>query len=125
MWSKDKGSSMTPEQINRALAKWLGWQPGPGCTLYQNSAGQLLPMSTTPEISTSAIPYFDPYHRIDHAWMVVERISEPPRTAEQARAAHNTKFMLWWNNNNLWTYTAPEVARAICEAVLEICEVEV
>ena len=53
------------------------------------------------------------------AWQVVERITQPPLTAEEAERAANTRFGFWWDEANLWAYSAPEAALLICRAALK------
>ena len=57
---------------------------------------------------------------ISAAWQVVERITEPPKTEEEANQIANTKFALIWEDLNLWAFSAKEAATAICRAALLI-----
>ena len=52
------------------------------------------------------------------AWLVVEKITAPPKTIEEARRAANTTFGYWFNDANLWACSAREAAEAICRAAL-------
>jgi len=54
------------------------------------------------------------------AWLVVERITEPPRTVEEAGRAANTQFCYWWRNADLCVHTASEAAALICRAALRV-----
>lgn len=69
--------------------------PIPGCTGY-------------PPYSTD----------IAAAWMVVEKITEPPKTTKEAKLAANTRFAMWFTNAELWAMSASEAAEAICRAAL-------
>jgi hypothetical protein len=61
---------------------------------------------------------------ISDAWKVVERITSPPQTMEEAHQAANTKFMFWWQTKgqDLWCFSAEEAAEAICLAALKAIE---
>jgi hypothetical protein len=61
---------------------------------------------------------------INRAWLVVERITRPPETPEEAHRAANTRFGFWWGEANLWAYTSQEAAHAICLAALRANGVE-
>ena len=58
------------------------------------------------------------------AWMVVEKITEPPHDIETAKRMPNTKFGYWFDNANLWAMSASEAAEAICRAALMAAEAE-
>lgn len=62
------------------------------------------------------------YHQfsqdIRDAWRVVEKITAPPATYEEAERMSNTKFCNWFDHANLWALSASEAAFAICQAAL-------
>lgn len=51
---------------------------------------------------------------IADAWRVVERITAPPATIEEARRAWNTKFVFLFTQEALWAYSAADAAYKIC-----------
>jgi len=67
---------MTPEEINRLIAeKVMGWVEAtptdPRRLYWKGSQG---PLETCPSAALIGT-YFDPYHRIDHAMMALEKFS--------------------------------------------------
>lgn len=68
---------------------------------------------------------FDPLHSLDAAWLVVERVTRPPQSREEAVQGANTQFMLWWIHVDLWACTREAAANEICLAALKACGVEV
>lgn len=107
-------TTATPEQINGALARWLGWQTDPRYFPKWHDGKEYTKYSTL----INSPDYFDPYHRIDHAWLLVEHMNT-------VHEDEKIKFMLWWLRIHFWALPASEAARAICEAIVEICEVAV
>ena len=57
------------------------------------------------------------------AWDVVEKMTEIPKTREEAILARNTKFALWFKNADLWSMDAGEAAQSICLAALKLYQV--
>lgn len=110
-------TTATPEQINTALATWLGWQPATSTLRYKDKDGAYVDYMT---VEGGSIPYFDPYHRIDHAWLLVEHVQQIGTYTQK------TAFNYWFCvKSNVQTYRAEDAARMICEAIVEICEVAV
>lgn len=107
---------MTPEQINAALARWLGWHKGRGLWLDQDEQAT----GFTFWYDHADAETFNPYARIDHAWLLVERMHTKPQPPSQWE-----RWLSWGSGVCLHTKTAHQAARAICEAILEICEVAV
>jgi hypothetical protein len=103
---------MTPEEINAKLAAWLGWHLEKGFFTYRNSNGQPTGFSSA---DAGALPYFNPYHRIDHAWMLMEHI----KTTQYVDA-----FGQWCDKyaTSIFFEPAQYAAQAICTAILEITE---
>ena len=105
---------MTREEINRAVAeRVMGWEFQPPCIDaplgWWNSPDEL------------DVDDWDPYHRIEHAWMVVERVTSPERTVPQAA---KVRFVAWFNGAQLWKYSAEDAAKEICLAVMRLLEEE-
>jgi hypothetical protein len=53
------------------------------------------------------------------AWKVVEMITRIPQTYEESERMGSTRFMIWWEKQNLWAETAIEAAESICKAALQ------
>ena len=68
---------------------------------------------------------FNPLESMSDAWQVVEHITRPPQSREEALQAANTRFGFWFDKANLWSYSAQEAAEAICLAALRACGIEV
>lgn len=104
---------MTDDQINAALARWLGWHLSGSCWVDQDDRWV---SHTTNNPQDPA--YFNPMQRIDHAWLLVEHI----KTTDWY-----INFLDWTNSksSDLFMMPAPEAARAICEAIIEIAGIEV
>ena len=108
---------MTPEEINREIAeKVMGWHSFAfhWCKPAKDADGEFV----------MPIDDWDPYHRIDHAWMVVEKITSIPTTLEESERAWNTRFMLLFERASLWACNAKEAAKRISLAALEAVKEE-
>ncbi len=108
--------NVTPEQISAALARWMGWELREGVVYFKDGVWQrylAIHEGIDPEY------YFNPYGNLNHAWMLVQHIH---RNGSQEQ---RTCFGQWFNHADLWSYPDYDAPRAICDAVLEICEVEV
>lgn len=66
-----------------------------------------------------------PSNYITNAWDVVERISELTKPLKGERFPPSTIFAHWFNRFDLWAYSAPEAAHAICIAALGSLKVDV
>jgi hypothetical protein len=109
---------MTPEEINAKLAKWLGWQRVGNCWHNHDNTPIRIPHHPNTLLATpNTWSYFNPYERIDHAWMLVEHVRNRIVPTHQRVA-----FAHWFKDANLFVEKAPEAARAICAAILEITE---
>ncbi|HLZ63091.1 MAG TPA: hypothetical protein VKR06_39675 [Ktedonosporobacter sp.] len=69
-----------------------------------------------------AIPRYT--QNMDAAWLVVEQITQPPHSAEEAMQAANTRFALWWEMATLWAYSREDAAAEICIAALRAAGIE-
>lgn len=63
---------------------------------------------------------FNPLYSIEDAWSIVEAMSQPPRTLEQAKQQAYAKFALWWEKANLWACSRQEACDEICKASLSV-----
>jgi hypothetical protein len=61
---------------------------------------------------------------ISLAWSVLEHITWPPRTEEEADRGANVKFMQLFRAADLWAYSAQEAATMICKMALIACSNE-
>lgn len=55
---------------------------------------------------------------MDDAWLVVERVTRPPQSREEALHFNATQFMFWWKQAELWACSSTEAANEICMAAL-------
>jgi hypothetical protein len=114
-WDDDWDCLIPPEQVAKPSEMYVRvsafvWEPN-GQNLVNGVAynGDLTKI-ILPNYSTD----------ISDAWKIVERMTQIPRTAEEAIRAPNTQFALWFDKACLWAMTAQEVAQAICENALKI-----
>lgn len=73
------------------------------------------------EVDSDGVWWFIPRYSADisAAWRVVERITAPPRTVEEAERAANIRFFYWWQKANLCCESSAEAARSICIGALK------
>lgn len=104
--------SRTPEAINAALARWLGW--------YMDTAGWFY--KGTDKLYNNdpgSTFHFNPMQRIDHAWVLVEKA---PTLLNQ----HDWGFfMYWFMHADLYSFTAERAANDISEKIAELAGIEV
>ena len=106
---------MTNDKMNE-LDKWLaehvmGWS-------YDSLGGlfdaPIHPAYILEDNSFIHIDDWQPTRNIAQAWQTLEKVTEPPRTLDDAKRALNSKIAYWFNHANLWACTANEVALEIC-----------
>lgn len=78
----------------------------------------------TRDIATDPV-FFDPLRDLNDAWQLVERVTQPPQSQEEAQQFRSTRFMFWFEKANLWACTREEAATALCVAALRACGMEV
>jgi hypothetical protein len=109
---------MTPREMNAKLARWA--------RLRMDAAGNYY--TSADETYTDdlrAIYYFDAYHRIDHAWILVERARVQgwhvnlDTYRDTWIVAMSRLAML---RTTVIVKTHREATQAICEAILDIQE---
>jgi hypothetical protein len=76
---------------------------------------RLIPRNWIPRYTTS----------LDDTWQLVERVTQPPQSQEEALLFRSTRFMFWFEKANLWAYTREAAANALCVAALRACGMEV
>jgi hypothetical protein len=70
-------------------------------------------------------PCVKPYStHIAYAWEVLEHVTWPPRSAEEADRGANVKFMQLFRAADLWAYSAKDAATMICKMALIACSNE-
>ena len=62
---------------------------------------------------------WNPSSNLALAWYVLEHVTSPPTTVEDAKRAANTRIALWFDKASLWAMTSEEAALALCQAMLE------
>ena len=83
---------MTPEEINRAIAeKVMGWTGPHGQLRYWKEKGELTLHS---DFKARPQQYWDPYHRWDHAGMVVEKMVNKRHTFQMG-SGYETNEDFW------------------------------
>ena len=115
---------MTPEQINRLIAeKVMGWvettPTDPRRLYWKGSQG---PLETHPAAALIG-RYFDPYHRIDHAMMALEKFVV---WIVEKFASDNEYICKVWKNARLYHRPFEGLgdtpSAAICEAIVSAME---
>lgn len=95
-----------------------------GRTIYRhNTWGRWLFYHETKPGLTEAIP--DYVRNLNDARLVVERITMPPTTSEEAERAANTRFGFWFDKACLWALTSREAAEAVCLHALKAKGVDI
>lgn len=115
---------MTPEQINREIAERViqavEGDPGTAPAFQVFPSGKVV-------LTLTARPYnwfeFDPCHRIDHAWMVVEKLMSM-KWYLKIEIAGDMGNLVWWcdlvNPDGRYVQQKADTApMAICLAALE------
>ncbi len=98
---------MTPEEINREIAeKVMEWTKHDICKAWWFP-------KKTPLTLEDAIFYWDPYHRWDHAGIVLEKF--PNWTMSKNEPQYYCKMGTCFDKPGIWADTAPA---AICLAAL-------
>lgn len=102
---------MTPEEINRKVAeKVMGWSLQPDTYWW------------TSGLPSNGWNAWDPYHRIYHAWMILEKF--PDWTLDRLNGVVTCRLLLATGDEGKWTKgTADTAQAAICMAALETEEV--
>jgi hypothetical protein len=59
------------------------------------------------------------------AWRIVEHIAALPKTTDEPDHSRASRFMLWWENNSLWSHSAQQAIDAICLWALKDYGVEI
>ena len=114
---------MTPEEVNMEIAtRVMGWTeatPTDPRRLYWK--GSLGPLETSPAAAMIG-RYFDPMHRIEHSWMVVEKLESRQFIVEQK---HDRWICNIQDKTGKWFDVDPQATaqEAICLAVLKAKEV--
>lgn len=62
---------------------------------------------------------------LDAAWQVVERVTRPPQSREEALCWGGPQFALWFEQTTLWSLSREEAANELCKIALRACGVEV
>lgn len=105
-------SEMTDIQRNALIAEKVFGRVIDRATTF----GRLLMTREDQQELTEEIPHYTT--SMDAAWLVVERVTQLPRTSEDPRHSALSNFAMWFNEADLWADTAQEAAKAICIAAL-------
>lgn len=140
-----KWSELTPTQRDAIIhEKIFGLQVEPcqqpdddEITLSCSACGHRYPDSLVEWTDPQEVPYIPSKQKahtrpipaytssLDAAWQLVERVTRPPQSQEEALQFRSTRFMFWFEKANLWACTREEAANELCLAALRACGVEV
>src|SRR5579859_3925275 len=122
-------SALSPRERDALVCQVIfdGMGSCPGDALRYGNDGSLI-CSICWERSASSQGLFHAIPRytqsMDAAWLVVERITQPPQSPSEAMQAANTRFALWWEMATLWAYSKEDAAAEICIAALRAAGIE-